>query len=285
MGGLFGSLNYTVSDKLKLRGGLRYTDDKKDFAASRVEATTSGPHRINSESTNVSWDASGTYELDQNTNLFARVATGYRAPSMQGRLFGLGDRPSFAEAEKALSIEAGIKQDLFDKRARMSASVFQYRVKDKQLTAGSGTINMNQLINADKVTGQGVELDLQAILSESLRGIGRRQLQRHRDQGCRLFVQTCGNFPNTNGVAGCTVTGKPGTFPFTQLLNGNPLPRAPKWQGNFTLRYSTPVGNGEFFAYTDWAYRSTYNMFLYEAKEYKAKSLVEGGLRVGYKWD
>ena len=99
-----------------------------------------------------------------------------------------------------------------------------------------------------------------------------------------LFVQTCGNFPNTGGVAGCTVTGTAGTIPGTQLLNGNPLPRAPKWQGNFTLRYSTPVANGEFFAYTDWAYRSTYNMFLYEAKEYKAKSLLEGGLRVGYKW-
>jgi iron complex outermembrane receptor protein len=25
-------------------------------------------------------------------------------------------------------------------------------------------------------------------------------------------------------------------------------------------------------------------MFLYEAKEYTAKSLLEGGLRVGYKW-
>ncbi|MEJ7808115.1 MAG: TonB-dependent receptor, partial [Telluria sp.] len=48
---------------------------------------------------------------------------------------------------------------------------------------------------------------------------------------------------------------------------------------------SVPVASGEFFAYTDWAYRSTYNMFLYTAKEYKAKSLLEGGLRVGYKWD
>jgi iron complex outermembrane receptor protein len=26
-------------------------------------------------------------------------------------------------------------------------------------------------------------------------------------------------------------------------------------------------------------------MFLYEAKEYTAKSLLEGGLRVGYKWN
>jgi len=44
------------------------------------------------------------------------------------------------------------------------------------------------------------------------------------------------------------------------------------------------VGNGEFYAYTDWAYRTSYNFFLYEAAEYKAKSLLEGGLRVGYKW-
>lgn len=281
----FASVNYTVSDKLKLRGGVRYTDDKKDFAASRVEATTSGPHRIHSDSTNVSWDASGTYALTKDTNLFARVATGYRAPSMQGRLFGLADRPSFAEAEKALSVEAGIKQELFDRRARMSATVFQYRVKDKQLTAGSGTINMNQLINADKVTGQGVELDFQAILSSELHMSLGGSYNDTEIKDAKLFVQTCGNFPNTNGVAGCTVTGTPGPFAFTQLLNGNPLPRAPKWQANFTLRYSTPVANGEFFAYTDWAYRDTYNMFLYEAKEYKAKSLVEGGLRVGYKWD
>ena len=280
----FASVNYTVSDKLKLRGGVRYTDDKKDFAASRIEATTSGPHRIHSDSTNVSWDASGTYSLTKDTNLFARVATGYRAPSMQGRLFGLGDRPSFADAEKALSVEAGIKQELFDRRARMSATVFQYRVKDKQLTAGSGTINMNQLINADKVTGHGVELDFQANLSESLNMSLGGSYNDTEIKDSNLFVQTCGNFPNTGGVAGCTVTGTPGTIPFTQLLNGNPLPRAPKWQGNFTLRYSTPVANGEFFAYTDWAYRSTYNMFLYEAKEYKAKSLLEGGLRVGYKW-
>jgi iron complex outermembrane receptor protein len=287
---LFGSVNYTVSDKLKLRGGLRYTNDKKDFTASRFEPEnagpkSSGPFPISNDSKNVSWDASGTYELDKDTNLFARIATGYRAPSMQGRLNGLGDKPSFAGAEKALSVEAGIKQELFDKRARLSASVFQYRVKDKQLTAGSGTINMNQLINADKVTGQGVELDFQAILSDSLRMSLGGSYNDTEIKDPNLFVQTCGNQPNTGGVAGCTPVGTAGPFPFTQKLNGNPLPRAPKWQANFTLRYSTPMADGEFYAYTDWAYRSTYNMFLYEAKEYKAKSLLEGGLRVGYKWD
>ena len=281
---VFGSLNYTLTDRLKLRGGLRYTNDRKNFSAKRVEATTAGPFVINNKSSNVSGDVSGTYELTPDTNLFARVASGYRAPSMQGRLNGLADRPSFADSETALSVEAGIKQDLFDKRARLAATVFSYRVKDKQLTAGSGPINMNQLINAKKVTGQGVELDFQAILSDSLHMSLGGSYNDTEIKDPDLYVQTCGNQPNTNDIAGCTPVGVPGPFPYTQRLDGHPLPRSPKWQGNFTLRYSAPVGNGEFYAYTDWAYRSTYNMFLDEAIEYKAKSLLEGGLRLGYKW-
>jgi iron complex outermembrane receptor protein len=280
----FGSLNYTVSEQLKLRGGLRYTNDSKDFSAKRVEATTAGPFVINRDSHNISWDLSGTYALDKDTNLFARVATGYRAPSMQGRLNGLADRPSFADAEKVLSYEAGIKEDFFNQRARISASVFQYRVKDKQLTAGSGVINMNQLLNADKVTGQGIELDAQGVLSENWRVSVGGSYNDTEIKDSALFVQQCGNFANTGGVAGCTVTNRVGPFPGTVRIDGNPLPRAPKWQANFTLRYSVPVGNGEFYASTDWTYRSTYNMFLYEAKEYKAKALTEGGLRAAYKW-
>ena len=68
------------------------------------------------------------------------------------------------------------------------------------------------------------------------------------------------------------------------LIGGNPLPRAPKWVANWTLKYSTAVGNGDLYVLTDWAYKDQYNMFLYEAKEYRAKSALEGGLRVGYAW-
>jgi iron complex outermembrane recepter protein len=293
---VFGSVNYTVTDRFKVRGGLRYTKDKKDFAAFRIESTTYGPFPLSSNTSNVSGDLSGTYELDKDTNLYARVSTGYRAPSFQGRLFGPNDRPSDADAEKAVSFEAGIKKDLFNRRARLAVSAFKYTVNDKQLTAGSGTINMNELVNADKVTGQGVELDLQANLGESWRVTVGGSYNDTEIKDARLFVQTCGNFGNTGGTAttpaaaGCTVTGSgnqilPGSNTRVQYLNGNPLPRAPQWQGNFTLRYRMDIGNGEAYALTDWAYRSSYNMFLYQAAEYKAKSLLEGGLRVGYKWD
>jgi len=275
----FGTINYTVNEAFKLRAGVRYTKDKKDFIATRVEPPQSASNTLNDTSNNVSWDLSGTYTLNKDTNLFGRVATGYRAPSMQGRLFDLTSKPSQADAEKALSVEFGVKQDLFDRRARMSATVFNYRVKDKQLTAGSGTVNMNQLVNADKVTGRGVELDLQANLSDAWAVTFGTSYNDTKIKDPNLFVQPCGGgctvLDPTKAVAGGTVA----------VIDGNPLPRAPKWQHNFTLRFSQPLGNGEIYAYTDWAYRTSYNFFLYEAAEYKAKELLEGGLRVGYKWD
>ena len=48
---------------------------------------------------------------------------------------------------------------------------------------------------------------------------------------------------------------------------------------------SLDIGDGEFFVYTDWAYRSKVNFFLYESAEFTGKPLLEGGLRVGYNWD
>ncbi|MBV7536411.1 TonB-dependent receptor [Duganella sp. sic0402] len=285
----FGSVNYAVSDKLKLRAGLRYTDDKKDFFASRTDYNAANvlvtvPHTLDSKTDNVSWDVSGTYELTKETNVFARIATGYRAPSMQGRLNGLGDVPTMAGVERALSYEAGIKQDLFDKRARLSATVFQYRMKDKQLTAGSGGVNMNRLLNADKVTGQGIELDLQANLGYGFSGSAGYSFNDTEIKDKNVRVQYCGNGANNLGM-GCTPTNvaAPG-YPGYVLIDGNDMPRAPRNQANFSLKYSTEVGNGELYAITDWSYRSKYNFFLYTAVEYTAKPLTEGGLRVGYKW-
>jgi len=68
------------------------------------------------------------------------------------------------------------------------------------------------------------------------------------------------------------------------LVNGNRLPQAPRYVANFTLRYGVPLANGdEIFAMTDWAYRSGINYFLYEAKEFRGRSLTEGGFKIGYR--
>ncbi len=276
----FGNIRYAVTPDLKLTAGLRYTDDKKDFDAARTQTpfggANVGPLLANPKSTNWSWDLGANYNLDKGTSLFARVATGYRAPSIQGRVL-FGDTISVANAEKVLSVEAGFKADLLDNTARITGTVFKYRVKDMQLTAGSGGVNQNRLINAAKAEGQGFEIDAQAIIARDWRttlGFSYNDTQ-IKDAG--LFVTPCGN--------GCTVRDPAGPLPGTVSINGNDLPRAPKVVWNWTLKYSTELAGGELTVLTDWAYKDKYNMFLYEAAEYKAKSALEGGLRVGYAWN
>lgn len=285
----FGSLNYRVTDAFEVRGGLRYTRDSKDFVANRVEAPPFSAPELpvlpkETRASNVSWDLSGSYALDKDTRFYARVATGFRAPSIQGRLLfpsGPVDKwVTVADSEKVLSFEAGVKSELFDRRARLSASVFRYTVKDQQVTAVGGTQNFNQLINLDRTVGQGVEVDLRAMLTDNLMvtvGASYNDTEIHDRNAA---VVPCGN--------GCTVTDpKVGPPPETKVsIDGNPLPQAPKTVINFTARYGLPTASGgEWFVFTDWAYRSKINFFLYESKEYTGKPLLEGGLRLGYSWD
>jgi iron complex outermembrane receptor protein len=285
---VFGSLNYDVTNEFKLRGGLRYTTDKKDFVANRLQAPPFSPTFIgqitkNTDANNVSGDVSGTYAVTKDTNVYARIATGFRAPSIQGRLL-FGDTVSVADSEKVTSYEAGVKSELFDRRARLAFNVFQYNIKNQQLTAVGGAANFNQLVNAAKTTGQGFEVDLSAYLTDAFLVTLGASYNDTKIKDPNLRVDACGS--------GCTVLdpivvpANPaiGRFSPTVSINGNPLPQAPKTVINFTARYGIPMGDGEAFIYTDWAYRSKINFFLYESKEYTGKALTEGGLRVGYNW-
>lgn len=286
----FGSLNYAVSPALKIRGGLRYTDDKKTFDGARTQTpfggNNVGPLFASPSATNVSWDLGANYSVDKDLSVFTRIATGYRAPSIQGRVL-FGDTISVADSEKALSFEAGFKADLLDRTARISGTVFSYNVKDLQLTAGSGSVNQNRLVNAKEAIGQGFELDAQAILARDWKTSLGLSYNETEIKDPNLFVAPCGNatFQFLEANTGCTVLNKAGPVAGTVLIGGNPLPRAPKWIANWTLRYSTELAGGDVYVLTDWAYKDEYNMFLYKATEYRAKSSLEGGLRVGYGWN
>jgi len=294
---LFASGDFDVTDKLKLRGGVRYTQDEKDFSASVLEAapfgaSVGGPYRVNTDVDDVSWDLSAVYALNDDVNFYGRVAKGFRAPSIQGRLlFASPLAPnggvSTADSEKVISYEIGIKADLWDKRARIGFNVFRYDVDGQQLIAVGGGSNTATLLNADKTIGQGFELDLEAYLTDNLLVTLGSSYNDTEIDDPGLNVPGCGG--------GCTVTDPPVMVPdpITGLpvpsgryfIDGNSLPQAPKWVHNLTARYGIPVGNGEFFVYTDWAYRSEVNFFLYESKEFRGKASLEGGLRVGYNWD
>ena len=281
----YGSVDFELSESFTLNAGLRYTQDEKDFTAERflspVGAGPIGPIPVNTDEDNLSWDVSGTWALSDDTNLYARVAEGFRAPSIQGRLL-FGNTVSVADAEEILSYEAGIKTSFFDDRARLALSVYKYTMDDQQLTAVGGGANFNTLLNADQTDGQGVELDFEAYLTENfLVTLGASYNDTEIDDP-NLGVQVCGG--------GCTFLDPviapaiPPFVPATVSIDGNRLPQSPEVIANLTARWGMPVAAGEFYVYTDWAYRSEVNFFLYESAEFEGQELLEGGLRLGYTW-
>ena len=305
--GLFGSATYELTDQLSVTGGLRYNDDTRDFVAVRSKDTQFpgflqnplGTVRRDVSDNNLTWDLSGTYAATDDVNLYARVARGYRAPSIQGRILfppatstPLESGVTVGKSETITSYESGIKSTLLDGRARFNINGFYYELKDAQLTAVGGGVNANRLINADKVRGYGFEADIEFKPVPQLLLTAGLSYNNTSIQDTGLTTAACGatrvdTFPN---VSLCTPLDPivVAAAPFSAAIvniDGNSLPQSPKWIANWTARYGVPVGDGEVYAFTDWAYRSKINFFLYESVEFQDKRMLEGGLRVGYRTD
>jgi iron complex outermembrane receptor protein len=284
---LYGSVIVPFTSQFGMRAGLRYTRDKKDFSAQRFQSPigggTTGVLTANPSDNDVSGDFALSYALSKDTNLYARFAKGFRAPSIQGRIL-FGDTISVADSEHVTSYEAGVKSDLWNRRGRVAFTVFGYEVKDQQLTAVGGAANFNRLVNAEKSTGSGFEIDFQAFLADNLLVSLAGSYNKTQIKDPNLRIDACGG--------GCTVLDPilvpadpaNGRFAPTVSIDGNPLPNAPKTVYNAALRYSIPTADGEWYFHTDWAYRGKVNFFLYESTEFTGKALVEGGVRVGYRW-
>ncbi|EKU83807.1 iron complex outermembrane receptor protein [Massilia sp. UYP32] len=267
----FASASYDLTPDWTIRGGLRYTKDEKEFRT--IEATNVvqiGPSSVEESKDKINWDLSATYKLTPTVNVYGRAATGFRAPSIAA---ASAEVPiTVADSETIKSFELGVKADLFDRRARTSFSIYDYTIEDQQLTVVGGNSNVNRLINADKTKGKGAEFDFEAAVSTALRVSAGASYNYTQIRDGSLSVNKC---------AQCTVTNPLNAFGRV-VIDGNPLPQAPRWTFNATARYGVPFRDGELYVFTDWSYRSKINFFLYEATEFTGAPLTEGGVRVGY---
>jgi iron complex outermembrane receptor protein len=275
---IFGSATFKPTDRLSLTAGVRYSDDEKDFVASRQLSPIGAPPltavRANVGDEAVSWDLAAVFELNDDANLYGRVARGFRAPAIQGRLL-FGDVVTTAKSEFLTSYEAGVKSTLFDRRLRSDINVFYYTIDDQQLTAIGGAGNFNQLLNAKESEGYGFEAQAEFAPTENLTFNGSVSYNKTEIQDPNLTVAACG--------APCTVT-DPLAAPGIARINGNSFPNAPEWIGNVGVSYERPLaGGGAVFASTDWSYKGETNFFLYESREFREDGFWEGGLRVGYR--
>lgn len=275
---VFGSLDYEVSDKVNINGGLRYSDDDRSWNGTLVQSPFGAPgfsENADVDDSQVSGDLSVNYKWTDETNLYARIAKGYRAPSIQGRSLLFSGNATTAASETVVSVETGFKATTADNMGRLDGSVFYYQVSDQQLTAVGGTGNVASLLNADKAVGYGFELDGEYFITADLVIAGSLSYNHTELQDDTVAVPACGG--------GCTVTDPLNNDGFA-FIDGNSLPQSPEWISNLSARWSQELGDGEIYVYTDWSYRSEVNFFLYESTEFTGDALLEGGFRVGYEW-
>ena len=277
---IFGQFDYDISDDLTLTAGLRYSDDKKDYSAERPVTPFGGANFpltfVSVSDSQVSGNLTLNYNINDDVSIYGRLAKGFRAPSIQGRVL-FSDAITTADSETLISFEIGVKSQLLDNRVRLNASVYTINMSDQQLTAGSGVANANVLINADTTKGSGIEVDAEFAATENLMLSLGVSFNSTEIDDSELSVLPCG--------AGCVVLDPPGSFANSVSVDGNDLPRAPEWMYNFVLRYTMPMSNGDLYFQTDWAYRSDFSMFLYDSVEFHADSYLEGGLNIGYATD
>ncbi|WP_235357746.1 TonB-dependent receptor [Arsukibacterium ikkense] len=281
---VFGQSSYQVDEQLTITGGIRYTDDVKTFYVGQqnvngfalvigvAEEQYYAPIKVSDD--NISWELSANYRLTPTTSLFARVAEGFRAQSIQGRDVAFEAPPSVADAETISSFEVGAKSDLLGNTLRLNGALFYYTIDDIQLSAIGGETQGNQLINADKGVGYGFEIDFDWRATPYFTLGGGFSYNKTELKDDTLTVAPCGS-----GM--CTVL-DPVNSDGQAFISGNPFPQAPKTILTLNGRYDFPIPSGEIYVYADYQLQGKTNLFLYESAEFNSNNNFEAGLRVAY---
>ena len=187
---------WDLSDRLRLTAGLRHTSDEKDkggnpadLGATADMATGSfqtvglengptfflAPQLANPEWDETTWKLGFDYQVSENSLLYGYASTGFKAG---GYNRGSQTRPGaplvIYNPETVTAYEAGWKMTTGNGRVRVNIAGFVYDYKDLQLgqtfTNEAGTIT-NQTVNASDASVWGLELEAEALLGESGRGV------------------------------------------------------------------------------------------------------------------
>ncbi len=286
----FAQASFKLLPDLTLTAGGRVTEDRKrtrliktaNTAANVV--TYTGRRDVTLRDTKPSWDVSALWQVNPTNAAYARIARGFRGPTIQGRSAVFNADFTTANSETVTSYEVGTKSQLLDNKVRFNTSLFTYTVNNIQLN-GNDTNGNGVLFNADHARAYGMEAELEVRPVRNLAmTLGASALSsKIRDK--RVFAQAC----SLNGVLTCTVldpyftrgTGTGRTY-FAQI-DGNPLPNAPRWNLDAAAQYDVPLSQGDrvFFA-ADGNIQGYTNFVLYRTREFYAKDNFEIGLKAGY---
>ncbi len=282
----FGQISYQLTDQLTATAGVRVTHDSRDTELLKTAntianvSTFTGATRVKLTDTKPSFDAALLYAASRDFSIYARVARGFRGPTIQGRSAVFNAPFTTAKSETNTSYEAGIKSALLDNAVHFNLTGFYYQVDNIQLNGNDSNGN-GVLFNAAKATGYGMEAELELRPVQNLRfNVGFSALHTQIEDR-NVFAQAGA----AGGVLSETVLNpvvRVGNNYFAQI-DGNPLPNAPAFNLNISGRYDQLIGQSgaKLFVSGDFNMQGKTNFVLYRSVEYRADGNLELGAKVG----
>ena len=161
---LFGRVDFDLTDKLTVSGGIRHSWDKTVHFFAPAQPGTTPPDPINRESgkwENTSIEAGAQYKFDRTKMLYLRYAEGYRGGGFLGTPASVAAARSY-RPETSRSYEAGLKSEWLDRTFQLNLTLFRTEFTDLQkqvARTGAGGTLVQVIDNAADAVTQGVEIE------------------------------------------------------------------------------------------------------------------------------
>lgn len=179
----YGNVTYALTDALRISGGVRYTEEEKDYrrttstffsALPAFNATFPFAPPVASFD-DTSFMASVDYQLTDDVMLYGRFSQGFKSGGYNGRANSAAEATLYAP-ETAESFEIGFKATGYDNRVRLNVAAFTTKYGDFQARVSGLDIDpitnlpapVLSVINAGNLEISGLEIEGTVALTPNL---------------------------------------------------------------------------------------------------------------------
>jgi len=232
---IFGDATWHLNDQISLTGGLRYTEDTKKFRNAWTSLNTDTGAQLARNVfvapkrtwTDTSYRAKLAYEPNDDVLTYLSYSKGFKAGGYNS--FGTTTQPGY-NPEIMKSWEAGVKAYLLDRRAFVTAAVYDNRYTNLQVTSGVPTGGV-VITNAATAKIKGGEIEGEFRPTEAWTFMA----------NLAYIDGVFGSFPRAPDMLGVQ-----------RDVSGNRLTNSPKWQYFLQGQYKRDLSD-------DWRARATIN--------------------------
>ena len=169
---LYGQVDYKPTDRLTLTlGARRSVEHKTGYRFETMNGFSLIPPGTQAETSAgaVTPTASASYKLSPQVMVYGRYAEGFKGGGFNGEAVTVVDATTPFKPEKKRSFEVGAKSTLWGDKLRINGDVYFERNSDLQQSVFTAVGSASStIVNVGKSHDQGLELEVEALLSRDL---------------------------------------------------------------------------------------------------------------------